>query len=217
MRAIHQWVAGWALLAVVLGGGPAQAGATSLVGLDFEPLGFPSAPVPAPPLLFDPSDPATRADELSALTLALAPPTTAEPPLPEPPPPLFVCPVAAPVRFGDTYGESRGGRSHQGVDLTAPSGTPTVAPVAGVVRFDRDSAGGLSWHLTADDGIYYYGTHLSRFGPRAGRVAAGEVIGYVGQTGNASVPHLHFEIRPGGLGSASINPTPFAARHCTRA
>jgi murein DD-endopeptidase MepM/ murein hydrolase activator NlpD len=139
------------------------------------------------------------------------------PPAPPPPPvPAWLCPVASAVRFADTYGEGRnGGWRHLGVDLTAPMGTPTVAPVAGSVRYSRDSAGGLSWHLDGDDGVYYYGTHLSRFGSVTGRVEAGTVIGYVGQTGNASLPHLHLEVHPGGIGKPAVNPTPLAMKACT--
>lgn len=136
-------------------------------------------------------------------------------PPPPPAPPAWLCPIATPVRFTDTYGEGRnGGWRHLGVDLTAPMGTPTVAPVAGSVRYSRDSAGGLSWHLDGDDGVYYYGTHLSNFGSVTGRVEAGTVIGYVGMTGNASLPHLHLEVHPGGIGKAAINPTPLAAKAC---
>ena len=137
------------------------------------------------------------------------------PPPPPPAAPAWLCPVAGLVRFADTYGEGRnGGWRHVGVDLTAPMGTPTVAPVAGSVRYSRDSAGGLSWHLDGDDGIYYYGTHLSRFGSVTGRVEAGTVIGYVGQSGNASLPHLHLEVHPGGIGKPTINPTALAMQAC---
>ena len=132
-----------------------------------------------------------------------------------PPPPVWLCPISSPVRFGDTYGEGRsGGWRHHGVDMSAPMGTPTIAPVSGTVRYSRDSAGGLSWHLDGDDGIYYYGTHLSRFGSVSGRVPAGTVIGYVGQSGNASMPHLHLEIHPAGINTPSINPTPTVMKAC---
>ena len=141
---------------------------------------------------------------------ATPPPTTTRPAAP-----AWLCPIATPVRFADTYGEGRdGGRAHLGVDLTAPMGTPTVAPVSGSVRYSRDSAGGLSWHLDGDDGVYYYGTHLSKFGSATGRVDQGTVIGYVGMTGNASMPHLHLEIHPGGISKKAINPTPTAAKYC---
>ncbi|HUP73143.1 MAG TPA: M23 family metallopeptidase [Acidimicrobiales bacterium] len=132
-----------------------------------------------------------------------------------PPAPVWLCPISSAVRFGDTYGEGRsGGWRHLGVDMTAPLGTPTVAPVSGSVRYTRDSAGGLSWHLDGEDGNYYYGTHLSRYGSVTGHVDAGTVIGYVGQSGNASMPHLHLEIRPGGISKPSINPTPMTTKAC---
>ena len=127
----------------------------------------------------------------------------------------FVCPVQGPVAFSDTWGAPRsGGRSHKGVDMLSPSGTPTVAPVSGVVSHRGNSVGGLSWHLQGDDGHYYYGTHLQSYANvGAGHVEAGTVIGYVGDTGNArGTPHLHFEIHPNG-GSA-VNPSPYVRDAC---
>jgi peptidoglycan LD-endopeptidase LytH len=127
---------------------------------------------------------------------------------------LTVCPVQGGASYTDTYGQPRdGGRLHVGVDLSAPIGTPVVAPVDGVVSFSSDAAGGNTFNLNGADGNFYYGAHLSRQGPNSGAVRAGTVIGAVGMTGNASVPHLHFEIHRGGRGNV-INPYPSAARVC---
>ena len=127
----------------------------------------------------------------------------------------WICPVQGAVAFVDSWGAPRsGGRRHQGVDMMAARGTPTVAPVGGQVTHRGNATGGLSWHLLGDDGTYYYGTHLSAYANEgAGHVAAGTVIGYVGDTGNArGNPHLHFEIHPGN--GAAVNPTPTVARYC---
>lgn len=130
------------------------------------------------------------------------------------PSPPWTCPVPSGSSFVDSWGAGRsGGRRHKGVDMMAPSGTPVVAPVSGTVSYRSNRIGGLSYHLNGDDGNYYYGTHLSRYGERSGWVERGTVIGYVGATGNASTPHLHFEIHPGGQGNA-VNPYPAVATYC---
>ena len=67
----------------------------------------------------------------------------------------------------------RGGRGHQGTDMMADYGTPTVAPVSGTVEHRGSSLGGLSWYLYGDDGDMYYGTHLSGYANQGvGHVAA---------------------------------------------
>ncbi|MEO7837503.1 MAG: peptidoglycan DD-metalloendopeptidase family protein [Acidimicrobiales bacterium] len=127
----------------------------------------------------------------------------------------WICPVQGPRAFSNDWGQPRsGGRRHQGNDIFASRGTPVVASVAGAVRGQNSSLGGISYYLTGSDGNTYYGTHLDRLSGASGNVPAGTVVGYVGSSGNASAgsPHLHFEIHPGG-GSA-VNPYPTVSRYC---
>lgn len=130
---------------------------------------------------------------------------------------LDTCPVDGPHSFIDSWGFARsGGRRHEGVDILASIGTPIVAPVSGVVEHRSNRVGGRSFHLNGDDGNYFYGTHLSGYGA-SGVVRAGEVIGYVGDDGNAAgIPHLHFEIHPGGRRNP-INPYIDVAAVCSGA
>jgi hypothetical protein len=132
----------------------------------------------------------------------------------------ILCPVAGPTSFTDTWLAPRsGGRLHQGVDMFAAHGTPVVAPVAGIAEQSNSTLGGLGFRLWGDDGNYYYGAHLASFGPHWGRVEAGTLLGYVGNTGNArsTPPHLHFEIHPSrspGDPAAAVNPTPAVSAVC---
>ena len=122
---------------------------------------------------------------------------------------LRVFPIAAPARFSDDFGyiRSEGAKPHAGIDIFADEGSPLVAVDAGQVRFGQDPIGGNIANLYAEDGTRYYYAHLYAFaggGPRS--VEAGEVIGYVGDTGNAQggPPHVHFEEHPGN--GAAVNP-----------
>ena len=119
----------------------------------------------------------------------------------------MLCPMLGSA-YGDTWGAPRsGGRRHQGVDMLAPTGVPIVAVVSGAVTFKQNRLGGNAVSLVGDNGNRYYYAHLSRYEGVSRRVEQGEVIGYNGDTGNATgVPHLHFEIRPGG--GVPVNPTP---------
>lgn len=141
-------------------------------------------------------------------------PAPAPGPAPEAPPVISVFPVLGPCYFADTWQAPRsGGRRHEGVDIIAKTGTPIYAVTDGTITrqfFDQPgSLGGNALRLTAANGTYFHYAHLSNFaeGIRIGSVVrAGEVIGFVGNTGNSSTPHLHFEYHPGG--GAAVNPFP---------
>jgi murein DD-endopeptidase MepM/ murein hydrolase activator NlpD len=119
----------------------------------------------------------------------------------------IICPMPGSA-YGDSWGAPRsGGRRHEGVDMLAPTGTPIYAVVSGNVRFSQNRLGGNAVSLVGDNGNRYYYAHLSRYEGASRRVTQGEVIGYNGDTGNATgVPHLHFEVHPGG--GLAVNPTP---------
>lgn len=117
----------------------------------------------------------------------------------------FQCPVSGPA-YSDDYGGPRG---HPGNDLFVPTGTPAVAVKAGTVRYvPNEGAGGNTAYLSASDGNTYFYAHLSQFVGGARSVSQGEVIGLTGMTGNATAPHLHFEIRLGGVNGNRIDPYP---------
>lgn len=118
--------------------------------------------------------------------------------------------------FINDYGFPRsGGRLHQGNDVFAPRGTPVRAPVSGRAEQTPNAVGGNAVQLRGNDGNRYYFAHMDSYG-QAGTVKAGDVIGYVGNSGNAitTPPHLHLEVHPDG-GSA-INPFPTISLACRR-
>jgi murein DD-endopeptidase MepM/ murein hydrolase activator NlpD len=129
----------------------------------------------------------------------------------------WVCPVQGPMSFTDTYGSPRsGGRTHKGNDLFAPIGTPLVAVTNGSVFFQGDPLGGNAAYVNGNDGNTYYYAHLNDYVGGARSVRAGELIGHVGDTGDAQgdPPQLHFEIRLGGPNGRAIDPYPTLAAHC---
>ena len=129
----------------------------------------------------------------------------------------MVCPVDGAVTFRDSWGEPRpGGRTHTGTDMMAATGTPLVAIENGYIWY-------MSWHYAGGNGLYiqgdsgdrWYYAHLDGYAPGISTgvsVSAGQVVGYVGSTGNASVPHLHIGYLPGGAYYA--NPYPIMAEVC---
>lgn len=141
-------------------------------------------------------------------------PTTTVPPQP---PGTRVCPVDGATSFTDSWGAPRpGGRTHAGTDLLAAPGTPLVAIEGGYISSPGwHSAGGLGLYIRGDSGDRWYYAHLSGYvtGLTDGlRVEAGQRVGYVGQTGNASTPHLHLGWQPGG--GSYQNPYPVVKGLC---
>lgn len=128
----------------------------------------------------------------------------------------IIFPVNGPHSFINDWGFPRsGGRRHRGNDIFAKKGTTTVAVTDGYIgKWSpvEKGLGGITLWLYGVDGNQYYYAHLSKIHPgiRIGsKVAAGQVIGHVGNSGNARTtpPHLHFQIHPGG--GEPINPYPY--------
>jgi murein DD-endopeptidase MepM/ murein hydrolase activator NlpD len=149
------------------------------------------APVPAPATSTPSATPA-------------APITASQPVQVAPGAPLAV-PVAgvAPSQLIDTFTAARGsGRSHDAIDIMAPRGTPVLAAAEGTVEklYFSNGGGGITIYVRSPDRrwIYYY-AHLDHYAPglaEGQQVRPGNVIGFVGSTGDASPdgPHLHFAV-----------------------
>ncbi len=134
----------------------------------------------------------------------------------------YVFPVYGPSWFGDTFGAFRGdvpGNWHHGDDIFAPLGAPILACADGIVfSVGWNEIGGNRLWLRDQAGNEFYYAHLSAFSPLAknGRhVKAGDVLGFVGNTGDAAgtPTHLHFEVHPESLiwmgYDGAVNPTPY--------
>ena len=123
-------------------------------------------------------------------------------------------PVGRPCDYRDTWQAARSeGRVHIGTDIIAPEGTPLYAVASGKITKiytpATDARAGNGIRLTKSDGTYFFYGHMSSLAPGIGigtQVSAGQLVGYVGKTGNAGVAHLHIEVHPGG--GAAINPYP---------
>ncbi|MEX0832756.1 MAG: peptidoglycan DD-metalloendopeptidase family protein [Actinomycetota bacterium] len=128
------------------------------------------------------------------------------------PGPFYACPVPNHSWIANDFGAPRVGHTHQGNDIGAPYGAEIVAPFDGSASNASNGLGGLSVYVHGSQG-YVYNAHLSRLG-QLGHVNAGDVIGYVGTSGNAAgtSPHDHFEWHPGG-GSA-VDPYPYLQEVC---
>lgn len=127
----------------------------------------------------------------------------------------MVCPVPG-ARYANDWGFPRGNGLgfHQGNDLMAPKGATIVAPVSGTLTFGSNPLGGTTFNITTRDGWVVYGAHLSATVGGNRQVTAGQVIGRVGDSGDArgGPPHLHLGLRRT-VGSF-INPYPSLAAAC---
>ncbi len=136
----------------------------------------------------------------------------------------MVFPVVGKVRWDDGFGEQRAGFRHTGIDIRGPKMSPIVAPFSGTLGLKK-----FSFWIYADNGWAMLGTHLNddnpgkhdhkapkdlMFAPNLTpgmRVHAGQFIGYLGESGDATAPHLHFELYAPGTGPTMgriRNPTP---------
>lgn len=112
---------------------------------------------------------------------------------------LQVCPVDQPRAVYDGFGAPRyagGYHPHAGNDIIAPMGTPIRAPFPGTARASWNTLGGNAVYVYGANG-YVYNAHLSAYSEKSnGPVQAGDIIGYVGETGDTDTPHNHFEWHP---------------------
>ena len=126
----------------------------------------------------------------------------------------YVFPVFGDSSFSDDYGAPRAVTGwHHGNDIFAATGTPVLAVADGTLsRVGINTLGGNRLWLTDETGNEFYYAHLSAYAPATvsgARVRAGQVIAFVGNTGQAitTPPHLHFEVHP--RGGDSVNPYPY--------
>jgi murein DD-endopeptidase MepM/ murein hydrolase activator NlpD len=127
-------------------------------------------------------------------------------------------PVQGPCSyFANSFGQPRsGGRLHEGLDILPRSGKAggyiyAVADgtLTGQFLAADEPLAGNGWKLQRSDGTFFSYFHMSTFAPGlsvGAHVVTGQILGQVGQTGNAAGPHLHFEVHPGG--GAAVDPYP---------
>lgn len=131
----------------------------------------------------------------------------------------FICPLKSYNRISSEYGWRKNpvtgvNKLHAGTDFAAPGGTPIYAAASGYVQVAGWSSGGygnyvIIYHGKMSDGNQYstlYG-HMRSVATSAGKyVQQGEIIGYVGSTGNSTGNHLHLEVWKGGSKANAVNP-----------
>lgn len=149
-------------------------------------------------------------------------PATAEPPAAESAPEETVAdgenipeiwPAAQHTRISSRFNQKRGrGRAHKGIDMEAPPGTSVIAAAAGTVTFcGRHGAYGLIIEIDHHNGYQTAYAHLKDCLVKKGaEVHRGQRIGSVGTSGNATAPHLHYEVHKEG---ALIDPAPYLPQY----
>jgi murein DD-endopeptidase MepM/ murein hydrolase activator NlpD len=166
-----------------------------------KPVAKPAPPKPAPPTLPPVSEPGVPSPAQTASEHA-------------------IFPVLGPHSFGDAanrFGAGRTGHIHQGQDVLASEGLTVIAPLAGTIVTTAYQAGGAGWYAAEHtvDGLDFFYAHCQAgsLAVATGQaVSAGQAICRVGQTGDATGPHLHFEIWIGGwqaAGGHPIDPLPY--------
>jgi murein DD-endopeptidase MepM/ murein hydrolase activator NlpD len=159
----------------------------------------------------------TTAAIFVALAVALAATGCLRAPVPDGFKTAITCPVTGTVSFtNDWHAPRAGGRVHEGNDIFAPKGRSAVAAVDGTMRHNTGALQGNAVWLIGKDGTTFFYAHLDQWvGPDRG-VKAGDVIGLVGNTGDASggATHLHFEIHPNA--GPAVNPYPSLVGACTQ-
>jgi len=183
-------------------GGAAPPSTTSAPDLDGEPYD-----TPPPEAEFEPVVPREVIAPIETAT-ALPPAIASQPPSLRDAdsvgsPRAMIVPVAGVPRSAlrDMFDDARGGRRHEAIDIMAPTGTPVIATDDGVVKkLFTSKPGGLTvYQFDRDQQFCYYYAHLDRYAPglhEGQYLKQGEVLGYVGTTGNApkNAPHLHFAL-----------------------
>lgn len=104
----------------------------------------------------------------------------------------------------------RGSYNHEGEDIPAPAWTPIRAAHAGTVSTGWDNGAG-NYTVISHDGMAEVYMHQVAFERTSGWINVGEILGYVGSTGDSTGPHLHFEVHPWGAWNGVTNPTRFLA------
>jgi murein DD-endopeptidase MepM/ murein hydrolase activator NlpD len=165
-----------------------------------------SEPLPPPPAITPPQQPVTPPQAITSPPKPVTPPPAegqAERSAPEPTVDHPILPVqgVGAGQLTDNFNDRRDGRRHDALDIIASRGTPVIAAVEGnVVKLFHSKLGGTTVYQFDDSRTYcYYYAHLDHYAPGLAEgtlLRQGQVLGFVGSTGNAkaNAPHLHFEV-----------------------